>query len=153
RLAARGHDVTIFAERRRGELPSGLNVKQLPNGAWSNHRRDHLFAEAVAQRCHGQFDCLVGFGKLIDLDLLYCADPCIAARPSKWYTRWTSRRHTLMRLEAASFVPGQRTVCLLLSRNQADEFRRAWSTEPDRLVVLPPTTDRGRRHPEYRSDG
>ena len=133
RLTAKGHHVTIFAARCRGPIPPGLSVELLPNRAWSNSRRDLLFAEAVAQRRHGQFDRLVGFGKLIDLDVLYCADACLAARPAKWYAGLTSRRRIQMQLEAASFSPGKSTQCLLLSQNQAEEFRRAWSTEPDRI--------------------
>ena len=128
-------------------------MELLPNRAWSNSVRDLLFAEAVAQKRRGEFDRLVGFGKLLDLDVLYCADPCLAARPPRWCARLTSRRRIQMRLEAASFSPGKSTQCLLLSPNQADEFRRVWSTEPHRLVVLPPTTNRARRHPEFRTDG
>lgn len=153
RLIAQGHEVTIFAARRRGELPPELSIELLPNRALSNQRRDWLFAQAVAQRCRGRFDRLVGFGKLIGLDALYCADGCIAARPTRWFARFSLRRRAQMALEAASFAPGQSTLCLLLSENQAADFQRAWSTEPDRLVVLPPTIERGRRHPDFRRDG
>jgi UDP-glucose:(heptosyl)LPS alpha-1,3-glucosyltransferase len=152
-LIARGHEVTIFAERRRGEIPPGLSVELLPNRAWSNHRRDLAFADAVVQRCRGRFDRLVGFGKLIGLDVLYCADPCIAARPARWPSSWMPRRKIQLLLEAASFETGQRTLCLMLSENQARSFRDAWSTEPERLEILPPTIDLGRRHPELRTDG
>lgn len=153
RLAAQGHDVTIFAVRRRGELPDDLKIELLPNRAFSNHRRDLAFAKAFATTTRGHFDRVVGFGKLLDLDLLYCADPCLAAKPAKWTAWLSSRRRIQMQLEAANFASGQRTRCLLLSETQAADFRRAWSTEPDRLVVLPPTIDRNRRKPEFRSDG
>lgn len=153
RLTARGHDVTIFAERRKGEIPSDLKVELLPNLALSNHKRDLKFAEAVAARCAGQFDRLVGFGKLLDLDVIYCADPCLATRRVGLLARWGSRRRTQMLLEAASFKQGQKTTCLLLSPNQARDFRAAWSTEPKRIDVLPPTIDAARRHPEFRTDG
>src|SRR5947207_2533229 len=68
RLAARGHQVTIFAERARGALPAALSVKLLPNRAWTNHGRDQTFADDVVRSCRGRFDRLVGFGKLKDLD-------------------------------------------------------------------------------------
>ncbi|RJF69585.1 glycosyltransferase family 4 protein [Rhodopseudomonas palustris] len=152
-LTERGHDVTIFAERRKGEIPSDLKVELLPNWAVSNHKRDLKFAEAVAKRCAGKYDRLVGFGKLLDLDVIYCADPCLAARRVGFLARMSARRRTQMRLEGASFKQGQNTTCLLLSANQAREFRAAWSTEPKRIEVLPPTIDKERRHPEYRSDG
>ena len=56
-------------------------------------------------------------------------------------------------LEAASFAPGAATRCMLLSERQLREFRTAWSTEPSRLVLLPPTIDRNRRQPELRVGG
>lgn len=153
RLAARGHEVTIFAERQKGEVPADLQVELLPNLAFSNHRRDLKFAQAVVQRCEGQFDRLVGFGKLLGLDLLYCADPCLAVRRAGWLSKWSARRRIQLQLEADSFRPGQKTVCMLLSDNQARDFRSAWSTEPDRIEVLPPTIDLARRHAEFRTDG
>ncbi|MCP9626706.1 glycosyltransferase family 4 protein [Rhodopseudomonas palustris] len=153
RLAARGHEVTIFAERQKGEIPAGLNVELLPNLALSNHSRDLKFAQAVVKRCAGQFDRLVGFGKLFDLDVIYCADPCLAVRRVGWLASWSSRRRMQLRLEESSFKQGQKTACLLLSANQARDFRAAWSTEPKRIEVLPPTIDRARRQPELRRDG
>ncbi|PZA10129.1 glycosyl transferase family 1 [Rhodopseudomonas palustris] len=151
RLMARGHDVTILASRRQGELPTDLNIELLPVSAWSNHGRDLRFAEVVAQR-KPAFDRLAGFGKLTDLDALYCADGCDKARPARWSDRFTARRRIKLSLEAASFAPGRPTQCLLLSQNQLDCFRGAWGTEPERLTLMPPTIDPGRRHPEFRAD-
>ncbi|MFZ5738078.1 MAG: glycosyltransferase family 4 protein [Pseudomonadota bacterium] len=152
RLMGRGHDVTILASRRQGELPSDLTIELLPVSAWSNHGRDRAFAAAVARR-KAEFDRLAGFGKLTDLDVLYCADGCDKARPARWSDRFTARRRIKLSLEAASFAPGRPTRCLLLSQNQLDDFARAWGTEPERLALMPPTIDRTRRHPEFRADG
>lgn len=152
RLMARGHDVTILASRRQGELPTDLKIELLPVSAWSNHGRDQRFAEAAAQR-KPAFDRLAGFGKLTDLDVLYCADGCDKARPARWSDRFTARRRIKLGLEAASFAPGRSTQCLLLSQNQLDGFQQAWGTEPERLALMPPTIDPGRRHPEFRADG
>jgi UDP-glucose:(heptosyl)LPS alpha-1,3-glucosyltransferase len=96
---------------------------------------------------------LVGFGKLIGLDIIYCADPCIASRPAGWLSNWFPRRRTQLRLEAASFEKGRATICLMLNEHQARDFQSAWSTELERMQILPPTINRGRRHPEFRSDG
>jgi UDP-glucose:(heptosyl)LPS alpha-1,3-glucosyltransferase len=153
RLAKHGHQVTIFAESRRGELPDAVAIELLPNRAWTNQGRDLRFADDVLRRCAGRFDRLVGFGKLKGLDFLYCADPCIAARAPATLAQLTGRRRAMVDLEAASFAPGANTRCLLLSDRQLRDFREAWSTEQERLILLPPTIDRERRHPELRSDG
>jgi len=153
RVADRGHTVTVFAENRRGELPTNITLELLPNRAWTNHGRDARFADDVVHRCSGRFDRLVGFGKLKGLDLLYCADPCIKARAPAPFARLTGRRRAMVELEGASFDRGASTRCLLLSEPQLREFRQAWSTEPQRLILLPPTIDRSRRQPELRSNG
>jgi UDP-glucose:(heptosyl)LPS alpha-1,3-glucosyltransferase len=153
RLAKRGHQVTIFAENRSGELPDTAAIELLPNRAWTNHGRDARFADDVLRRCAGRFDRLVGFGKLKGLDLLYCADPCVAGRRPAALAQLTGRRRSMVELEGASFAPGTNTRCLLLSDRQLRDFSEAWSTEPERLILLPPTIDHGREHPELRSDG
>src|SRR5258708_7306689 len=153
RLEKRGHKVTLFAQNRRGELPDQVAIELLPNHAWTNHGRDTRFADDVLRRCSGHFDRLVGFGKLKGLDLLYCADPCVAARAPAPFARLSGRRRAMIDLEMANFAPGAKTRCLLLSERQLCEFREAWSTEPTRLILLPPTLDRGRRQPELRFNG
>jgi UDP-glucose:(heptosyl)LPS alpha-1,3-glucosyltransferase len=153
RLAMLGHTVTLFAENRHGELSGDIPIELLPNRAWTNHGRDVRFANDVLSRCSGQFDRLVGFSKLKGLDVLYCADPCIAARAPPTLAWLTGRRRAMIELEAASFAPAARTRCLLLSERQLREYREAWSTEPTRLVLLPPTIDRTRRQPELRANG
>jgi UDP-glucose:(heptosyl)LPS alpha-1,3-glucosyltransferase len=150
RLAKHGHSVTLFAENRHSELPDDITIELLPNRAWTNHGRDARFADDVLRRCSHRFDRLVGFGKLKGLDVLYCADPCIAARVPSRFARLTGRRRAMVDLEAASFAPGAATRCMLLSERQLHEFRAAWSTEPSRLILLPPTIDRNRRQPELR---
>lgn len=153
RLQTRGHKVTLFAENRRGDLPGQVAIELLPNRAWTNHGRDLRFADDVLRRCSEKFDRLVGFGKLKGLDLIYCADPCVAARAPAPFSRLTGRRRAMVDLEAASFAPGAKTQCLLLSERQLREFSETWSTEAERLVLLPPTIDRSRRQPELRSNG
>src|SRR5262249_31404188 len=122
RVADRGHTVTVFAENRRGELPTDITLELLPNRAWTNHGRDARFAAEVVPGCSGGFDRLVGFGKLKGLDLLYCAAPCIKARAPAPFARLTGRRRTMLDLEAASFAPGPSPRCLLLSEPQLREF-------------------------------
>src|SRR5258708_7264335 len=130
RLEKRGHKVTLFAQNRRGELPDQVAIELLPNRAWTNHGRDTRFADDVLRRCSGHFDRLVGFGKLKGLDLLYCADPCVAARAPAPFARLSGRRRAMIDLEMANFAPGAKTRCLLLSERQLCEFREAWATQP-----------------------
>ena len=63
------------------------------------------------------------------------------------YLKLHPRYRTLIALEGASFASGSGARIMLLSDHQADEYRRAWNTEPERLVVLPPTVSAARRRP------
>jgi len=151
-LMGRGHSVTILTERTRGPIPSDLKIEVLSNNARANHRRQLKFADDVVRHCGGQFDLVVGFGVLKDLDVLYCADPSFALRPRSFWSRLTGRLATFISLEEASFAPGRKTRCLLLSQEQLAAYRRAWSTESHRLMLVPPSIDIDRRRPELRSN-
>jgi UDP-glucose:(heptosyl)LPS alpha-1,3-glucosyltransferase len=152
-LRARGHKVTLFASRVSGPLASDLAVELLPNSAWTNHGRNLRFAADLARACAGRFDRVVGFNKLSGLDVLYCADPAYAARRPGGWRQLMPRDRALRSLEAACFAPGRPTRLILLSRPQIEAYRQAWGTEPERIELLPPTTDIGRRQPQFRTDG
>jgi UDP-glucose:(heptosyl)LPS alpha-1,3-glucosyltransferase len=113
--------------------------------------RNRRFAADLAEATRHRFDLVVGFDKLSGLDLLYCADPAVAAR-SGW-RRLTPRYRALRALEAACFAAGANTRVIALSPAQIEGYRRAWQTEPDRVALLPPNVERERRHPERRLDG
>ena len=67
-LGAQGHQVTIFTSRLTGDVGGELNVEVLPVLAWTNHGRNAAFSKALARRCAGQFDRLVGFYRLDEIN-------------------------------------------------------------------------------------
>jgi len=152
-LGAQGHQVTIFTSRLTGEVGGDLNVEVLPVMAWTNHGRNAAFSKALARRCAGQFDRLVGFDKLENLDVLYCADPPAALRYASGLSRFLPRGRKLTALEQACFGHESKTSLLLLSQPQVDAYRAAWDTQADRITLLPPTINAARRKPQLRSDG
>jgi UDP-glucose:(heptosyl)LPS alpha-1,3-glucosyltransferase len=152
-LVAQGHQVTIFASRVVGDVESDLNVEVLPVRAWTNHGRNAAFSRALARRCAGQFDRVVGFDKLENLDLLYCADPPAASRYAGRLSRFLPRGRKLASLERACFGRQSKTALLLLSQPQIDAYRAVWDTQSERITLLPPTINAARRKPQLRSDG
>ena len=152
-LAAQGHQVTIFTSRLTGDVGSDLNVEVLPVLAWTNHGRNAGFSKALARRCVGQFDRIVGFDKLENLDVLYCADPPAAPRYAGSLSRFLPRGRKLTSLESACFGREAATRLLLLSQPQVDAYQRAWDTQDARITLLPPTINAARRKPQLRSDG
>lgn len=153
-VAARGQEVTILtSEHAPSPLTEGLTVEILPVAGRTNHGRQAAFANAAAAEA-SRFDLLVGFNKLSCLDVLYCADPAIAERLSRQpWLGLLPRYRTYWTLEGLSFKRGRDTRLLLLATPQANAYREAWDTEPERITVLPPTVAKARRRPEFRRDG
>jgi UDP-glucose:(heptosyl)LPS alpha-1,3-glucosyltransferase len=150
-LCRRGHEVVIFTSRVAGPLPGDIPIELLPNRAWTNHGRNLRFASDLARATGNRFDLVVGFDKLSGLDLVYCADASVAARTG--WRRLTPRHRALRALEAACFAQAANTRIIALSPAQIEDYRRAWQTQPDRIALLPPNIERGRRHPQRRCDG
>jgi UDP-glucose:(heptosyl)LPS alpha-1,3-glucosyltransferase len=154
RVRQRGHAVTIFTSRNAGGIAEDLSVRILPVDGYTNHGRQRLFSDAFATTAAGRFDLLVGFDKLDGLDLLYCSDRSMRARAAKHpLLHLLPRYRGYMSLEKACFAPQRTTEILLLAESQLDEYWNAWRTEPNRLVMLPPTLVPARRKPEYRVNG
>jgi UDP-glucose:(heptosyl)LPS alpha-1,3-glucosyltransferase len=152
-LGAQGHAVTILTSRLEGDIGGDLHVEVLSVLAWTNHGRNIAFSRAVARRCGGQFDRVVGFDKLEGLDILYCADPPVAPRYQSRLSRILPRGRKLLALERACFAPETKTKLLLLSQPQVDAYRTSWDTQAERITLLPPTISAQRRKPQLRTDG
>lgn len=149
-LLKRGHQVAIFTTENRFDLPEGLALTLLPVCGFTNHGRDWGFAGKFAAAVSGQFDCVVGFNKLIGLDFLYCADPPVADRRRGFWQRATPRYRTRLKLERECFAPGASTHIIALTQVSAQTYRNYWGIGPDRFTVIPPGIDADRRHGELR---
>lgn len=150
-----GHSIVIYTARLRG-LPFNADfpIILLPNSKNTNHARQHQFAVEFARQTSGAFDLVVGFDKLLGLDVLYCADASFHYRLLKRpYLHLFSRYRVYNNLEGDTFRPGRRTQIILLSQKQRIEYRAAWHTEPERMIELSPTLSPARRRPEYRTNG
>ena len=150
-----GHDVVIHAARLNGavSLPD-IPIIVIPNTERTNHARQHRFALDFMQRTAGSFDLVVGFDKLIGLDVLYCADRSIYYRLLRQpYLGFLARYRTFVGIEGNTFKPGQKTRVILLGQRQRMEFLDAWHTEAERVIELPPTLSPARRRPQCRVNG
>jgi UDP-glucose:(heptosyl)LPS alpha-1,3-glucosyltransferase len=146
-LRERGHAVDVFAASVDPSLIVYPALRLLPSSAWSNHGRDLRFGQDFAAATRGAYDVVIGFNKLPGLDVLYCADPCYAAR-RLW--AWVPRARVRRRLEASCFSEPARTEIALLTRAAADVYTAMWNTRPERVTVLPPSIARTRIRPDLR---
>lgn len=149
-LLSRGHQVAIFASENRCELPEGASLTLLPVRACTNHGRDLAFAIKFHAAVAGRFDRIVGFNKLVGLDILYCADPPVEDRRRGWWQRLLPRYRARLKLEGESFRPCSSTHIIALTNASAAAYRRYWGLGADRFSVIPPGIDADRRRAELR---
>lgn len=149
-MARRGHDVTVFAAENRWGAAADLSITLLPVRAHTNHGIDWAFARKFAAATAGKFDRVVGFKKLIGLDVLYCADPPVAERSRRWWQRALPRYRARLRLEGESFRPDATTRIIALTDAAAASYRRHWGLGAERFTVMPTGLDDTRRQPELR---
>jgi UDP-glucose:(heptosyl)LPS alpha-1,3-glucosyltransferase len=149
-----GHEVTIFTSRTSGEgFAEDLPVHVLGIGPRTNHGRQRAFSKEFARTASQRFDLLVGFDKLSGLDVLYCSDRSVRARvTNKPILQLMPRYWEFIELERECFGPNQSSRILLLSQAQMIEYWTSWITEPNRMVLLPPTLMSARRKPESRTN-
>lgn len=155
RIKKLGHEVTIFTSRiSETNFIRDLPVRVLSIGPTTNHGRQRRFSNKFRQVVSNNFDLVVGFDKLVGLDILYCSDRSMYARTaSSPILRLLPRYWEFIRLERECFARNKATKILLLSEFQLNEYWNCWLTEPKRLTLLPPTLVSKRRRPEYRTDG
>ncbi|WP_404864314.1 glycosyltransferase family 4 protein [Georhizobium sp. MAB10] len=139
-LAARGHRVTMVTTRAT-QVPSGIELHRIEPRGFTNHGRIAAFAQDMARETAGKFDLVIGFQRMPGLDVLFCGDWCFADRNRQWWKALSPRARTLGALERACFGRGSDTLLLLLAKPQAEAYRRNYDTEPERIIILPPTLD------------
>jgi UDP-glucose:(heptosyl)LPS alpha-1,3-glucosyltransferase len=150
-----GHDVTIYTCRLHNHtLAENIPILLLQNDAVTNHGRQYAFAVDFLKEASTQYDLIVGFDKLLDLDVLYCADPSMAFRLVKQpFLRLLPRYRAYKAIEKNSFAAQNKTKIMLLSHSQMSEYWSVWGTESGRMNLVPPTLTPDRRQPHCRTNG
>jgi UDP-glucose:(heptosyl)LPS alpha-1,3-glucosyltransferase len=150
-----GHEVVIYTSRLTGAVATvEIPTIVVPNRARTNHGCQYEFALSFVRQTSNEFDLVVGFDKLLGLDVLYCGDRSMRYRLLRRpYLGLLPRYRTYLGLEQDTFGPQQKTRIILLSQRQRIEYVDAWHTELERLIELTPTLSASRYKPEHRFDG
>ena len=148
----RGHQVTAYCLKWRGEKPDWLEVQTAPVKGFSSPLRYRRFYHWVSDQLAAKpVDVVFGFNKMPGLDIYYCADPCFenkARNLRAWWYKYTPRYRHFSRYEQAVFKPGGKTQILMISEVQVALFKKFYGTEDGRMEMLPPGISRDRRAPE-----
>lgn len=153
---ARGHDIYVYSFIWEGELPEGFNLTLIPVKGISNHQRISVFSDKFSRlllekKQQEQFDLVIGFNKMKDLDLYYAADPCYEAKVREQHGklyRLGNRYKVYQAMEQAVFAADKNVELLFISDIQMKNFKKIYQTPAARFHSLPPGVDRSRIRPE-----
>ncbi|MDR2213498.1 MAG: glycosyltransferase family 4 protein [Pseudomonadales bacterium] len=139
--------IDVYCLRWNGPQPAGLTIREVPARGLGKTARRASFERYVQEQVAGRYDKVLGFNRLAGLDYYFGADLSFTWRALHrrgWLYRLTPRARHYMRQEAAVFGPASRTVALLLSPMQREQYQAVHHTPPARLIDLPPGI--GREH-------
>ena len=147
-VSARGHQCRVYYISWQGDALPGVELRQVPVRALSNHRRNTLFYEWVRSDLErSPVDAVIGFNKMPGLDIYYAADSCYldkALSERGWLYRRGARFKHFSAYEEAVFGRDSATQILLISKTEQAKFERHYHTDPDRMHMLPPGVSRDR---------
>lgn len=144
----RGHIVHVYTMRWVGETVSGLELHIIKAHGLQNHTRIRSFVKKLkSQLALCDYDLVVGFNKMPDLDLYYAADVCYQARVRETHSflyRLSPRYRQFLAFETSVFARGSKTQILSISLLEQQAFMRYYKTQIERFYLLPPGIEKDR---------
>jgi UDP-glucose:(heptosyl)LPS alpha-1,3-glucosyltransferase len=140
-LISRGHELKVFTRSWEGSIPEGLDVITLGERGKSNYTKNKNFVKAAYHSVQDfSPDIIFGFNKMPGLDLYFAADTCFAKQALKKnkLQKFTRRFKQSMQFEKDVFSKESDTKILSLNESQANEFKDFYSTQHERITIVPP---------------
>ncbi len=133
-----GDTVEVITHTWEGPHIPGITVHCFPVRAWTNHQGCEKFSRLVQDFIKNHdYDGVIGFNKMPDLDIYYTADPCYRDK-SRGLRSKLPRDRIYLKLEEAVFSSAQKTHIFLINPDQQAIFARYYGTQSERFHVLPP---------------
>ena len=138
----RGHEIHVYTMNWEGEREPGFTIHLIEASGLQNHARSHSFAKKVKSKLKaGQYDLVIGFNKMPNLDMYYAADVCYQTRVRQqrgFFYRCLPRYHQWVALEKAVFDHRAKTEIMLISPLQQKEYTSCYETSSERFHLLAP---------------
>lgn len=147
---SKGHEVEVYTMSWEGELPS-FEVHVLKSKGFTNHgklARFHKKLEIELRR--KKYHCVVGFNKMPFLDVYFAADDCYLERhkQSNFIQKLNPRYRFYSGIENEVFGAHSKTICMMISDQQVEQFKKSYRGSDRSMVILPPGIDPGRKRPK-----
>ncbi len=138
---AQGHQIRIYVMSWQGEIPSNIEIIQVPQKGLTNHSKNQHYATWVHQHLLAHpVDKVVGFNKMPGLDVYFAGDSCYAEKVSHkgFFYKLSKRCRHYLAFEDAVFNPVSKTQLMMLTKKQITEFKQHYHTQDNRFHLLPP---------------
>ena len=140
-LLARGHEIKVYTRSWEGDVPENLDVVELGEKGFSNYSKNKTYVSKAFSSLKSFFpDIVFGFNKMPSLDLYFAADTCFAKQSLKKspLQKYTRRYRQSMEFEKEVFSRDSKSKILLLNEIQSQNFQDIYSTQLERLTLIPP---------------
>ena len=140
-LLARGHEIKVYTRSWEGDVPENLDVVELGEKGFSNYSKNKTYVSKAFSSLKSFLpDIVFGFNKMPDLDLYFAADTCFAKQSLKKspLQKYTRRYRQSMEFEKEVFSRDSKSKILLLNEIQSQDFQDIYSTQLERLTLIPP---------------
>ena len=140
-LLARGHEIKVYTRSWEGDVPENLDVVELGEKGFSNYSKNKTYVSNAFSSLKSFFpDIVFGFNKMPGLDLYFAADTCFAKQSLKKspLQKYTRRYRQSMEFEKEVFSRDSKSKILLLNEIQSQDFQDIYSTQLERLTLIPP---------------
>ena len=140
-LVARGHIVKVYTRSWEGDIPENIDVVEIGEKGLSNYSKNKNYVSEVMKSLKNFMpDIVFGFNKMPGLDLYFAADTCFAKQSltKNSMQRFTRRFRQSMAFEEVVFSVNSKSKILLLNEKQSQDFQDFYSTQNERLTIIPP---------------
>ena len=140
-LVARGHIVKVYTRSWEGDIPENIDVVETGEKGLSNYSKNKNYVSEVMKSLKNFMpDIVFGFNKMPGLDLYFAADTCFAKQSltKNSMQRFTRRFKQSMAFEEDVFSVSSKSRIFLLNEKQSQDFQDFYSTQHERLTIIPP---------------
>lgn len=136
-MANRGHQISVITLKWHGDIDPQWTLHQLEKTQATNHGRIKALSDyLVSLKQQGLFDAVIGFTKLVGLDIYFAADPCFTANRYKGLKKLLPRYRTYARIEKALFSNPD-LKGLYLTEFQKQQYQQSFNLDSLNQFLLP----------------
>lgn len=140
-MSRRGHRISVITSSWEGHMPSDWQLHLCNLKSKTNHGKNIELSEAVISlKQSEQFDCVVGFTRLLGLDVYFAADESFLAHRYHGLKKLLPRYRAYAKLESSLFQSKELKV-LYLTEQQRNSYHGV-HPEAQSSVVMPVSIDK-----------